>query len=409
MKILHFADLHLGVENYGRTNPETGLSSRLEDFLRAFDEMVDYAIDEKVDLVLFCGDAYKSREPSQTQQREFARRIKRLAAGGIPVFLLVGNHDLPGAIGGATTPEIFATLEVDNVYVARRPDIFSIPTPAGFVQVVSLPWPRRSALLVKEATKNLTPDEINLKLQAALTESVSGLAEKLDPAQPAVLAAHVWVQGASAGSERAMTLGQDPVMLVSSVALPVFDYVALGHIHKHQVLHESPPVVYSGSLERVDFGEAADDKGFCLVEIDTAVSPRTVAWRFHAIAGRPFLDIEVSLEDDDPDPTAAVLQAISEYEGRLEGAIARLQINLPASLEGSLDDTRLRQAARPAQYFAISKSVRRETRLRLGSAAVAELTPREALQKYLETRQDLSKEKIRLLSEHGETLIQQNS
>lgn len=93
MKIVHFADLHLGVENYGHINPENGLSSRLEDFLAALDELVDYAINQKVDLVLFCGDAYKTREPSQTQQREFALRIRRLSEGGVPLFLIIGNHD----------------------------------------------------------------------------------------------------------------------------------------------------------------------------------------------------------------------------------------------------------------------------------------------------------------------------
>src|SRR4030042_949719 len=117
MKILHFADLHLGVESYGRINAETGLSTRLEDFLKALDQVVDYALENSVDLVLFCGDAYKSREPTPTQQREFARRINRLASNGIAVFLLVGNHDLPTAIGKATTTEIFDTLAIKNVYV----------------------------------------------------------------------------------------------------------------------------------------------------------------------------------------------------------------------------------------------------------------------------------------------------
>ena len=115
MKILHFADLHLGVENYSHTDPVTGLSSRLQDFLKTLDELVDYAIEQRVDLVLFCGDAYKSREPSQTQQREFAKRLKRLSTSGIPIFLLIGNHDLPNAIGRATSTEIFDTLAVDNV------------------------------------------------------------------------------------------------------------------------------------------------------------------------------------------------------------------------------------------------------------------------------------------------------
>src|SRR4030042_1219134 len=110
IRILHFADLHLGVETYGRVDAATGRSTRLLDFLRALDELVDYAVEERVDLVLFCGDAYKSREPSQTHQREFARRVRRLVDAGIPVFLLVGNHDLPAAVSRATSLEIYDTL-----------------------------------------------------------------------------------------------------------------------------------------------------------------------------------------------------------------------------------------------------------------------------------------------------------
>src|SRR5436305_10214186 len=113
MKIVHFADLHIGVENYSRLDPDTGLPSRLLDFLAAFDELVECAIGEQADLVIFAGDAYKSREPSQTHQREFAKRVRRLTQGGIPVFLLVGNHDLPNAISRASALEIFQTLAVE--------------------------------------------------------------------------------------------------------------------------------------------------------------------------------------------------------------------------------------------------------------------------------------------------------
>ncbi len=113
IRILHFADLHLGVETYGRPDPTTGLSTRLLDFLRAFDELVDFAIGEQVDLVLFGGDAYKSREPSQTHQREFAKRIRRLVDAVIPVRLLVGKEDLPAAVSRATTLDIFDPLGIE--------------------------------------------------------------------------------------------------------------------------------------------------------------------------------------------------------------------------------------------------------------------------------------------------------
>jgi exonuclease SbcD len=407
LKILHFADLHLGVESYGRIDPNTGLSSRLGDFLAALDRVVDYAIENKIDLVLFCGDAYKSREPTQTQQREFARRVYRLSTSGIPIFLLIGNHDLPNAIGKATTTEIFDTLTVKNVYVSNRPEVYRIPTPSGDIQVVSLPWLRRSALLTKEDTKNLTFEQINDKMQEIMTEMVAKKAAELDPELPAVLAAHVWVTGAKVGSESSMTIGQEHALLVSNVANPAFDYVALGHIHKHQVLDENPPVVYAGSLERLDFGEADDEKGFYVVEItpDADSGGRKVSYEFHPLEGRRFVTVNVKIEPDNIEPTSAVLKAIAEKSDAIKDAIVRLQISLPSALEGQIRDGDIREALKEAHYFAIAREVRRETRVRLGGGTAEEITPAEALRAYLESKK-VPEERAKVLQEYGERLIE---
>ena len=408
MKILHFADLHLGVESYGRIDPTTGLSSRFLDFLSALDQVVDYALENRVDLVLFCGDAYKSREPSQTQQREFARRINRLSTANIPIFLLVGNHDLPNAIGRATSTEIFDTLAVKNVYVSSRPDIYHIPTNSGIIQIASLPWLRRSTLLSKEDTKNLTLDQINQRLQQVLTNVIDANISKLDPTLPSILAAHVWVSSAQVGSERSMTIGQEQMLLLSNVANPAFDYIALGHIHRHQVLSDNPPVVYPGSLERLDFSEEEDDKGFYIVEIepDKETGKRRVSFDFHQVTGRRFLTIDISIKPEDIEPTSTVLRAIAEQGDGVRDAVARLNINLPAETAGQLRDNEIRDALKEAHYFTIAKDIERENRLRLGQFTAEELTELDALKKWLET-QTFTPERAKLLLEYGEKLIQE--
>jgi len=407
LKILHFADLHLGVETYGHIDPNTGLSSRLHDILSALDQVVDYALENQVDLVLFCGDAYKSREPSQTQQREFAKRIKRLSINGVPIFLLVGNHDLPNAIGRATTTEIFDTLDVKNVYVSNRPDIYQIPTRSGIIQIASLPWLRRSALLSRDDTKNLDFEQINRRLQQVLTRIIADSAAKLNPRLPSILAAHVWVANARVGSESSMTVGQEHVLLLSNVANPAFDYIALGHIHRHQVLSTDPPVVYAGSLERLDFGEEDDEKGFCLVEIEPAKQrgKRKVAYTFHQIVGRRFLTVNLALDEQDTDPTATVLKSIAEQGDKVKDAIVRLQVSLPAEIEGQLNDSEIRNALSPTHYFTIAKDIKREARPRLGRWTAEEITPVEALKLYLESKK-VSPERVKLLLEYGEKLIQ---
>jgi exonuclease SbcD len=406
MKIIHFADLHLGVENYGRLDPSTGLSSRLTDFLAALDQLVNYALDNRVDLVLFCGDAYKTREPGQTQQREFARRISRLATANIPVFLLVGNHDLPNAIGRATATEIFDTLAVKNVYTASRPDIYKIPTPGGIIQVVSLPWLRRSALLSREDTKNLNIEQVNRKMQEALTQVIANKAAALDPSLPAILAAHVWVTGARVGSESLMTIGQEPAVLLSNIALPAFDYVALGHIHKRQVLSESPPVVYAGSLERIDFGEEHDEKGFYVIDILPGDNgKRQVSFKFHPVNARRFLTISIDIKAEETNPGFAVLAFIAGQKDKIKDAVVRLNISLPSSLEGQLHYNEITDTLKEAHYFSITRDVQRETRLRLGSRTAEEITPLDALKAWLES-QKISPERQKTLLEYGQKLIE---
>ena len=102
IRVLHFADLHIGMENYGRLDASTGVNGRVLDFLRRLDEMIDYGLEREVDLVLFSGDAFKTRNPNPTYQRAFARRVKRLADAGVPIVLLVGNHDLPTMVQRAS-------------------------------------------------------------------------------------------------------------------------------------------------------------------------------------------------------------------------------------------------------------------------------------------------------------------
>ena len=404
MKIIHFADLHLGMENYGHIDPATGLSTRLNDFLAVLDELVDYALAEKADLVLFCGDAYKTREPSQTQQREFARRINRLASNGIPVFLVVGNHDMPNAVGRATATEIFDTLAVKNVTVASRPGTYKIQTKSGVIQVAALPWLRRSALLTHEETRNLNLEQVNQQMQEALTQTIRKQAAALDTSLPAVLAAHASVGAARAGSESMMAIGQDPVLLLSNIALPAFDYVALGHIHKRQVLGENPPVVYAGSLERVDFSEENDEKGFYVIDIEPGTPCRKTVTL--STPSKRAASLVSTSPWTHPMPTRR-LKSSAIITGRKEDvkdAIVRLNISLPAEIDCHIRYGEIRDALGSAHYFTIAREIKRETRLRLGNRPTAEITPLAALKAYLDAQQ-VPPERQKVLLEYGEKLM----
>jgi len=85
---LHFADTHIGMENYGKIDSESGLSRRVQDYLRCIDEMIEHARGRDVDLVVFAGDAFRSRNPDPTQQRAFAQRIRTLERLVVPDLVI---------------------------------------------------------------------------------------------------------------------------------------------------------------------------------------------------------------------------------------------------------------------------------------------------------------------------------
>ena len=120
IRVLHFADLHVGMERYGHVEPGTGLNSRVMDYLRRLSDLIEFAIAREVDLVIFAGDAYKNRDPNSTYRREFSWRIKQLADRGIPIVLVPGNHDLPVVSDRASSIEVFATFDVPNTFVLDR-------------------------------------------------------------------------------------------------------------------------------------------------------------------------------------------------------------------------------------------------------------------------------------------------
>ena len=295
MRILHFADAHIDMANYGRHDPETGLPLRVLDFLKSLDTIVDAAINEKVELVIFAGDAYKDRSPAPTFQREWGRRIIRLSQAHIPTLLLVGNHDLSPAVGRAHAIHEFDTLQVPYVRVLSKPELLKPADLWGLpLQVIAMPWIARSALMASLEMGAAEPAEVFSNIEARISELVEEWLSEVDPALPTILTAHASVQGATFGSERMVMLGADLVLPTSLVKDPRLAYVALGHIHKPQDVNKGaqPPVIYPGSIERVDFGEAADDRFFIVAEV--APGNTRVEWR-KLSGARPFIDRRYTL------------------------------------------------------------------------------------------------------------------
>src|SRR3954469_10313515 len=388
------------MENYGRINPETGLNTRLHDFLDTLDEAIARAIAEPVDAVVIAGDVYKSRDPSPTHQRELARRIIRLIKADIQVIIVPGNHDTPMAAGRATSVDIFRELELPNVTVMRRISSERIQTRSGPLQVVALPWLTKGTLLSHDEFRNLPMDDVLQQMATIIDEALPRICGGLDPSIPAVLVGHAHVFGARVGAERLLTLGNDPMLNASMLDLPNVGYYAMGHIHKHQAVVTGPrPVVYAGSINRVDFSEEEEKKGFVLVELQVGKSE----WELVPVKARPFLTIRSEPLTDSP--TEEVVRAILRAGPRIENAIVRLQLSGPRARIQAIDEREVRHELAAAHFLTpIQREYTDEARIRLAGADLQGKTPLEMVSLYFE-RQNVAAERREQLLARARALM----
>jgi DNA repair protein SbcD/Mre11 len=388
IRVLHFADVHIGMENYGKIDPNSGVSSRVVDFLHRLDDMIDYARENDVDLIIFAGDAFKTRSPNQTYQREFAHRIRDLSEIA-PTVLLVGNHDLPINVLKASTIEIYETLDVPNVWVAQDYEAKRIETKRGDVVVGAAPYPIRARIMADINTRGMTVAQQDTELQKILHQLLEDLAVQADDLSddntPRILTGHFTVAGAIWGSERSVMLGRDVQVDLSSLADPRWDYVALGHIHKHQNLTRGregvPAIVYSGSIERIDFGEEGDTKGFCWVNLERG----TTEWEFMTVDARPMVTLRVDCKTAS-NPTQKVLDHMKRH--LLRDAVVRLIIQLTPETDNLLKEGSIFDALKRAGVFhvaGIRKEVERHDRSRLDVSPEG-LTPLELVDIYFKSR-----------------------
>jgi DNA repair protein SbcD/Mre11 len=380
MKLLHFADAHIDMANYGRHDPETGLPLRVLDFLKSLDTIVDAAISEKVDMVIFAGDAYKDRSPAPTFQREWGKRIMRLSQAKIPTLLLVGNHDISPAARRAHAIQEFKTLQVPYVRVLDEPcflgpaDLWNLP-----VQVIAMPWITRSGLMAATGETNST--EAFSRIEENIGELIEGWLEEADSALPIILTAHASIEGAKYGGERLVMLGNDLVLSGSLVKNPKFSYVAMGHIHKPQDVNQDqqPPVIYPGSIERVDFGEAREDRFYVIAHIEKGTDTK-VDW-IKLEGTRPFIERRAVLGSGE-NVTEILKSALPKD---MSGAIVKLVVEYPKELDTLIDDAALRKYAEQAFEFHLVKKPKVASRVRIPEGqVVSSLSPLDLLAQYFD-------------------------
>jgi DNA repair protein SbcD/Mre11 len=398
MKILHLSDIHMGGGfAHGKIDPETGFNTRFQDFVKSLSRSIDRAISEPVDLVLFGGDAFPDATPAPYIQQAFAREFYRLVAANIPLVLLVGNHDRHAQGQGGASLSIYRSLGVPGTIVGDTIDTHTITTRSGDIQIITLPWIDRSTLLTRDASANLSILEVNQLLLDKLQPRIEGEIRKLDPALPTIVLAHLMADNATLGAEKLLAVGRGFTIPLSFLTRDCFDYVALGHVHRHQNLNKTndPAVVYPGSIERVDFSEEKEDKGFVMVTIEPtaqiAEQPASknfeTTWEFCPLPVREFRTIKIDVSESEQ-PQADIEKAIAKVE--ITDVVVRLIYQLSPDRVELVNTAALHQALSSAHHYTIqAELISQLSRPRLPELGCSVGDPMVALSTYLENRPDL--------------------
>jgi exonuclease SbcD len=289
MRVLHTADWHL--------NDRLGAVHRNDDLVARLHQVARYLDEHAVDLMVVAGDVFSTYtrlaeiERAWTAVYEVFRPF--LARGGT-ILALSGNHDsdplfrflrLATFLGGPfpvgrTDAGAYHPHPAGRLHVAADPTVFRLAEPDGsLVQVVALPYPTTARYLQGQAAHYASVDEKNDRLHAALLDQLHDLqAHHVDPAHPAVLAAHLHVRGSELDGHALYRLTERDDVCFEPGHLPTgWAYTALGHIHKRQKIGGQDHVRYSGGIDRMDFGEAEDDKAVVVFDVD-AQGAHDVTW-----------------------------------------------------------------------------------------------------------------------------------
>ena len=150
-----------------------------------------------------------------------------------------------------------------------------------------------------------------------------------------------------------------------------------------------PSVVYSGSLERIDFGEEKEQKGFCWVKLARGETE----WNFVPVDARSFLTIRVDARDFD-DPTALVVSTIKKRD--IGGKVVRIVLQLKSRQSASLRDSEITSALASAYSHSVVREVDNEARTRIRGISAETLTHFELLEHYFEDK-GYDQDRIKLL------------
>lgn len=301
MKFLHTSDWHLGQRLLGQ--------DRIEEQADALNQLLDIIQAEQIDVLLVSGDIFDTTNPTHASRQLYYRFLTQLLSTPCRHIVITGgNHDSPSFLEAPR--ELLETLQIYVVgAVPAQPEYPLIPlcAPDGCIKalVAAVPFLRDRDL--RQAVPNETgPDRIAMVREAlggyfqAIGEEAAVRSAQLDI--PVIAMGHLWVSGADASDRQDNIYFGDTENITTAAFPDIFSYVALGHIHRAQIVGRDSRVRYSGSLIPLSFSETKDEKSVYVLEyegaqlIRTETKAITAPRRLKTITGSTLEEVKASVE-----------------------------------------------------------------------------------------------------------------
>jgi exonuclease SbcD len=322
MRFVHISDSHLGASGFSRRLSPSGYNQREEDICNSFASAVDQIITLSPDFVLHTGDLFHSVRPTNRIINFAIRQILRIVNLQIPMVIISGNHDTPKQ---RSVGSVFSFFEV-------------------FSPFLHLVYKNNyECIHINQTAIHAIPHCLD---QEGFKEELAKV--KVDPeARYNILMLHGVVAGIPEFSMGELSEQEIPTSYFDFG----FDYVALGHYHRH--CEVEPRVVYAGSTERLSLSELGQEKGFVEIEIqDSKFKVQNSNFKFHPVACRDMIELPLlNAKDLDPDGVYEGIEERTNSQDIMDKIVRLKIINIPEHVYNSLDFRKITELKSKAFYF----------------------------------------------------------
>jgi len=393
-RVAFISDIHFGSGSHlGKMDQKTGLNSRLLDFVKTFDNISNYLIENKINVLFIAGDIYKHRQPTPTQQMFFSKALKKLSDNKIHTYITLGNHDVVMSYGKAHAISVFESLEIPYINIVSELTLLDLGDAGVDALFLCMPY----------MNKQTDPYDNNEEFLDNLSEKIAALVPA-NTERRLVMVGHNILEGTSVAEiQPDVNILNEPTITVDFIKDSKVDAAFFGHVHEHKVINKNPTVVSLGSMEKIDFADANRGKYLTILDV------KDMGLELVNMPSKDFCNIKINLEkfdgDDVNDAICEKLNAIG-----MVGKVVRLLLRLEKSMALLIDRDRIQKILNTADFstginykFIVKKESSTKKR-----GKSAELTSISFMDDYLK-RMKLEDDRIKLIKSRALLILDEIS